>query len=133
MAADIGTGLAMTWNSTAFAMELLSIAGDGEECPVIDVTHLGSSSSRTKMKGDLRDPGTFTAECHLDPDKVLRAGSTGTVSITIPWSTDTTKPTITGSAFISRFNYSMPLEDKMLCSYTFAWLTSPTFTAGTTT
>lgn len=125
--ADIGTGLQFSWNSSSFAMEITNVSGDGEEVAVIDATHMGAANSRIKIFGELVDPGTFDVECNLAVDQMskFRAGSTGTVAITVPWGSTTKQ--ITGGAVVQRRNYAIPLEDKMTCGFTIAWTTTPTY------
>lgn len=118
--ADIGTGLTLTWNSTAIPFEMLGLSGS-EEVPIIDVTHLGSTTSRAKIAGELIDEGSFDIECHLTVDQLgnMRAGSTGTVSISVPWGASSTN--VTGGAVIQSRNYTIPLEDKMVAGFTMTW------------
>jgi len=120
---DVGTGLAITWNSTALEMEVLGLSADGESVPIIDGSHMGSSTCRTKYPGDLRDEGSFDVEMHLSPPKMatMRAGSTGSVVVTVPWGAGSTS--ITGGAIVESRNYTIPFEDKMLCGFTLVWAT----------
>jgi len=130
MPADVGTGLGVTWNSSTFAMEILGAGWDGEEVPIIDTTHMLTTTARTKMAGDLREEGTFDVECHLSPtaSASLRAGSTGTVVIEVPYSTN---GKITGGLIVQRVNYTFPLEDKMICGLTMAWAGAAAWSATT--
>lgn len=124
--ADVGTGLSMTWNSTAFPMELLGLSG-GEETSIIDVSHMGSTTNRAKIAGDLIDNGSIDIELHLAVDQLstIRAGSTGTVAITLPWGATTKQ--ITGGMVVQSRNYTVPFEDKMTCGYTLTWTGAVTY------
>ncbi len=118
---DVGTGLTLTWNSTTFVMEILGLTADGEETPIIDVTHMLSTTSRAFIGGDLRDDGSVDIECHCQTDQMnhIRAGSTGTVSVTAP--AGATTKNITGGWICQSRNYAIPLEDKMTIGYTMKW------------
>ncbi len=137
MAANVGTGTTISWSTSNPQLEILSITSGDASVPVIDVTHMGSTTSRAKITGDLRDEGDFTVEAHLDNiqmDLVYSSlGTSQTCTITLPLgSTDTSNATVSGTAAITSVNWSLPLEDKQLCNYTGTWLGVVTWADATT-
>ncbi len=125
--ADVGTGLDATWGGSSFAMEIIGGAGDGASVPIIDVSHNKTSGSRQKIPGDLIDEGGFTAECHLNPSALsnYRPGSTGALVVKVPWGSSDKE--ITGGAIIERVPFTIPFEDKMLCTIEFVWAGAVTY------
>ena len=126
MATGSGTGATVVFSSgSTYSGQVISFNIDGEEVPVIDMTHLGTTSYREKKFGTLVEPPQVTLEINFDPASPPPVGVSATCTITFP---DTHTFAGTG-AFISR-SFSNPLEDKMTASVVFQYdgQTGPTFT-----
>ena len=114
MAADVGTGTAITFDS-GFLGEILSIEPPNPSREVIDTSHMASANNaRTFKPGDLVDWGELTAEISFHPSESPPiTGAEEQVVITFP---DTTTWTFQG--FMSAYEPSVPLEDKMTATVT---------------
>jgi len=125
----IGTGVEVTFTTTQYTGEVLSVKLGGEEVPVIDMAHMGSTGYREKVFGSLIEPPQLTVEINYDPGDIPPIGEVDTATVTWP---DGSYVTGTG-AFISRESES-PLEDKMTGSFVFQFdgQTGPTFSEGST-
>lgn len=126
MTVGVGTGttIAFTTASGNYDGEVISASIDGEEVPVIDMTHMGSTGYRKKTFGSLIEPPQVTVEINYDPDDPPPVGTEDTATLTWPDGS-----TMIGSgAFISRSSET-PLEDKMTGTYVFQFdgQTGPTF------
>lgn len=121
--ADIGTGASLTLGTSGTTFEILSISGNDASVPVIDTTHLGSTTQRSKMTGELIDHGTVDVEILFDPDDPPPLGVTETITVTFPLpSGQSTAADYSGSASITSRNWTVPLEDRMTGSFTITWL-----------
>lgn len=130
MANDIGTGATITHGTTSYAVEIVSIALNDISRAVIDTSHLGTTGARTKRVGDLYDPGSITVQAHLDPNEeppYTTAAETVTVTFPIP-SGGASGATVAGSAAVTNMSATVPLEDKMMVTYTITFLDDITWT-----
>jgi hypothetical protein len=94
-------------------MELLSLSWTGIERAAIDSSHMGTTGGRTFLDGDLYDPGEVVADVHLNSTEAPPiTGNATTLTITFPANT-VTNDTWTASAFMTGFEFTDPLEDKM--------------------
>jgi hypothetical protein len=116
MTVGVGTGSSITFSTASgnFSGEVLSFNIDGEEIPVIDVAHMGSTGYRPKVFGSLIEPPSVTVEINYDPSDPPPIGVLDSAVVTWP---DTATMSGTG-AFISRSSET-PLEDKMTGSFVF--------------
>ena len=55
--ADIGTGASLTFGTSSASFDLLSINPTNHSRPVVDTTHLGTTTARTNTPVDLIDTG----------------------------------------------------------------------------
>lgn len=125
MTVGVGTGATIVFSGTgSFTGQVLSFNIDGEEVPVIDVSHLGTTGYREKTFGVLVEPPQATVELNFAPDNPPPVGIEATITITFP---DASTLTGTG-AFLSR-SMAVPLEDKMTATYVFQFdgVTGPIF------
>jgi hypothetical protein len=118
----VGTGTTFKWNQLApiFAIEVTSISIDGPEAAIVDVSHLGSTTLREKLVGDLLEPGTLTVEGHFkstyDVDDITKfVGHTDDIEIITGSTSVWTWPT----AVMTSFSANIPLEDVETCTATF--------------
>ena len=114
MATDIGTGATITFGTSGFTAEITNMDHGDMGREAIDTSHLGTTTARTFMPGDLYDPGSLTLDIHFDNanDPPL-TGAAETITITFPDAS-----TRSGSGFVTGYSYSVPLEDKMTAQMT---------------
>lgn len=133
--ADKGTGSTIAFGTSSYDANITGISIGGEEVPVIDVTHMGSTAYREKIFGDLVEPPEITVEILWDPNKIPPvSAAVETVTITFPLPDGgITAANIAGTAKIISWENETPLEDKMVGTYTikFDGGTGPTYTAST--
>lgn len=117
---DLGTGASIAFATSAFSAELTAINGSGMSRASIDTTHLGNTPAMTFQPGDLVDYGEFEIEIHLNPNNQPPIDQPKeTVTITFPlFAGDTTPATWAASAFMTNFDFTIPLEDKMVATAT---------------
>lgn len=137
----VGTGATLAWGTSSAldAIEILSVTQSEQGRPVIDTTHLGTTTTRSAIPGDLISPGTLDVEAHM-PGDLMDALYTalGSVAETVTFnfkqlSTEsTTAPKASGSAFLQSINWVNPLEGKVTLGFTVAWAGAVTYTDATT-
>ena len=139
MAADIGTGAALTFASGLFA-NIMSMNWSGISRPAIKTSHLGTTSADSFIPGDRYDPGALALELQFQPDSLgptalitqLNAGSTAiTVTFPIP-SGRTAGATMVGTGFLQDIDpISVPDEALMTMSATLKYTGTVTMTTST--
>lgn len=120
MPVDNGTGASVAFGSSSFTANITAINGEGIERPAIDTTHLGTTTARTFIPGDLVDHGTLTLEIQFDPDDyppIKLAAETITVTFPLAGS-GTAAAKWEFSGFATGFDYGVPLEELMTGSLT---------------
>ncbi len=104
---SVGTGATMTF--AGFVMDITSISIDGPEATIVDVSHLGSTTLREKLVGDLLEPGTATVEGHfkstVDVDGVV--GTNGSLA----FATGSGSTWTYADAIMTSFSANIPTED----------------------
>ncbi len=132
--ADKGTGSTIAFGTSSYSVNVTNISISGEEVPVIDATHMGTTGYREKIFGDLVEPPEVTVEIFYDPDEPpIVSGAVETITITFPPGTgQATGANIAGTGKIVSWDNSIPLEDIMTGTYTvkFDGYTGPTYTDG---
>ena len=133
MAVDIGTGTTITFGTSAFTANILSVDQDDFELKVIDASHMGSVDTVTKIFGKLVDYKEFTAEFQFDPDdQPPLDGVVETITITFPVpSGGSTGAKIAASGAITKWKFGSLLEELMTGTFTVTWTTKPGWTAST--
>lgn len=114
MAGGVGTGASVVFDSSSFEAQVVSFNIDGEEVSVLDVSHLGSTSYRSKIFGVLIEPPAITLEINFDPELPPPVGLAGEITVTWPDSTE-----LTGSGTIVSQSSATPLEEKMTAQFVF--------------
>ncbi len=116
MAVTFGHGGVLTF--AGFTSEIVGISGPSLARDSIDTTHHGTGNNfRTFIPG-LVDPGELTIDCHFDPTETPGIdGNAAVLKITWP-DTGSTKFQAT-EAFITGFDITDPIDDKMTASVTF--------------
>lgn len=124
--ADVGTGSTLhigtaggdPTGGSASTLEITSIAIDGQERQVFDVSHLATVGARTKIFGRLHDEGSISVEFEVDESDIpdIRDGTIQAVGVLMPdgngfW----------GDAAISRVTWGIPLEGVMTGTVVFTF------------
>jgi len=125
MAGEIGTGTTITFGTSGLTAEVLNINISGEEVPVIDVTNMGTTGYREKIFGDLAEPPMMEVEALFDSTDIPDlTAAVETVTLTLPNS-----DTLAGTAKIVQRGMTIPLEDRMVVTFTvqFDGQTGPTW------
>jgi hypothetical protein len=128
--ADSGTGTTITFGTSNFTAELLSVDVSDQERGFIDTTHMGTTGARTKSPLDLVDRGGLDIEFNFDPDiepPIDQAAETITLTFPLP-AGQVTAGTLAGTGFMTNWSAGIPLEDKMTATATIVWSAAPTWT-----
>ena len=86
-------GATFTFGSSGGTWQFMNIGRYSEPIPVLDDTHLGTTGKRTKLPGDLGDPGMITLVLQANPGAtmpVIGLVQTGTITgskVTLPGGT----------------------------------------------
>ena len=119
--ADIGTGSTITHGTTSYSIEVTGMSGEISRVAQ-DTTHMGTTGARTKVVGDLYDPGSVTVTAYLNPDEEAPYTSAAeTVTVQFPTSL-ATGATVAGSGAVTNFSWGTQTEEVMTCSYTVTFL-----------
>ncbi len=115
MAIDIGTGVTIAFGTSNFVANVMSISHGGIARPSVDTTHLGTTTARTFMPGDLYDGGEVTLNIQWNPDAAVKPPINGAAeTITIDFGTTTAS----FSGFVTGYGYEVPLEELMTSEIT---------------
>ncbi len=116
MAVDLGTGTTLTFGTSSFTIDVMSVDGSGNETrEAIRTSHMGTTGTHTYTPSDIMDGGTFTVEGNFDGTQ--DPPTSGAVeTITIDWGGSGYTWAFDG--FITEFSPSAPFEDKMSGSFT---------------
>lgn len=136
--ADIGTGASLTFSSATESYDVLSIDVSDVSRPSVDTSHLGTTTARTFIPGDLYDPGTMEIEYLLDPSTMSTNRpiiDNAAETITLQWA-EVTSSTATNAAggkfsasgFATSWSCSTPLEDRITATLGFKFSGAITFT-----
>ena len=111
---DIATGITIVFSTSAFLAEILDITGPGLTRESVDVTHQGTVDARIHAPVDLFDGGEMSFDVHFNPDTDPPIDQ-DVETVTITWPS-TAKWEFDG--FMTAYEPSAPLEDKMVGSIT---------------
>lgn len=127
--ADVGTGSTITFGTSSYSASVTDIQIGGQERAVIDTSHMGTTGARTKIVGDLYEPGTVEVSIIYDPNSEPPFGAAETITVTWPIPAGgASGATLAGSGFISSRSQSIPLEDLMTATYTIQYADDLTYT-----
>ncbi len=116
--ARVGTGTTITFGTSAFTAELLSLSGNDISREDIDVTHMGSTIYREFIPSALIDGGSVDMEILWDPDdQPPIEGVAETITIEFP-SPLTTGAKLVFTGYVNSWSWGGPLEDKMTANFT---------------
>jgi len=117
MAANVGTGTTVTFGTSSFTADVLSVSRSGITRESIETTHLGTATARTFMVGDLYDAGELSMEIawigSLDPpyDGVAE-------TITIDYAGAGSGHRWAASGFITSLEMTAGIEERMTATIT---------------
>jgi hypothetical protein len=111
----IGTGITISFSSSFFA-EILDVSPPNASRESIATSHMGTSAAHTFMPADLVDWGELTVEMAFDPSTTPPITSAAE-AIVITFA-DSAASTWSFSGYMTSFEPSAPLEDRMTASAT---------------
>jgi len=129
MAAPIvATGLTMTFTTSAWTANYVSISRSGNSRESLDTSHQGTTTTKSFVPASLRDPGSWDLEFQYDPlqDPPQDAAAE---TVTLAWP-DGEEEACT--AFMTNFEYTGSLDEVAMGTATLkitGSVTSPTPTA----
>jgi hypothetical protein len=133
---DVGTGTTISFATSSFTAELLSLNGSDIAREPIDVTHMGSTTYKEFQPSDLVDGGSIEMEIGFDPDaQPPISAASEVITITFP-----TPPggvagaTFVFQGFVTSWSWESPLEENMTATITVkvdGTGTAPAWTAST--
>lgn len=131
--ADVGTGTTITFGTSSFTAEVMSLAGNDITREDIDVTHMGSTNYREFIPSDLADGGTIEMEINFDPDdQPPITGAAETITITFPLPSGQSTPAdLEFTGYVNSWSWNAPLEENMTATITIkvdGVTTEPTWT-----
>lgn len=119
----------MSFASSSFEADVLSINGTGMSRAVLDASHMGTTGDMEKIFGDLRDAGALDIECAFDAQhaagmQTSMVAVADTITITMPDGI-----TAVGTGAVTAWDYALPFEERMTQSFTWTWdgKTGPTY------
>jgi hypothetical protein len=134
---DTGHGATVTFATTSWSGKLVGIPTNLQLTrPRVDTTHLGTSTNRSYMPGDVNELGEITLDVLFEGTVGLPAIGTAAETITItfplPGGGAATAPNIAGTGFITGVQYP-PLQTGTVqqgqITFTYNGGTGPTYTA----
>lgn len=140
MAISTGHGASLTFASNT--VSIVSISGFEQTREAVDTSHLGTTDYRTKIPGDLTEPGEFTIEYLFDPEEVWdntdanaeapieAADTASSCTITFPVTvTGQTAATWSANAFLTSWSSPELVTDGLMtASATIQWADGPAWT-----
>ena len=102
---DTGNGGTLTFGTSGFTAQYITIGAFEQEREVLDDSHLGTTGNATKQPGDLVEPGSFDCEIWYDPDEQPPISAVPeTITKTYPLPSGQSTPANTaGSGFVSKW------------------------------
>ena len=114
MAAWEGTGASITLATTGVTLSATSIQSQGVTWASIDSTHLGTTTAKTFLRGELYDPGTITVNFITEPEDMdTLMGCADSETITITYS-NTNTTTEASSGFVQSIDPSTNEVDALV-------------------
>ena len=119
MGADVGTGTTLTFGTSGFTANLLSVDGPGMTRESFQTSHMGTTTWHEHIPGNLSDGGEVTVEYQFEGDDVYPTliGAVAEV-ITINVAGDGAGKIYSFSGFATATTPAIPLEDIMTASVT---------------
>jgi len=126
--ADIGDGATIAFTTSTFTGSWKTLQHTGVARASVDTTHLGTTTAKTYMPGDLYDPGEISGTLSYDPDdQPPYNGAAETITITFPGGA-----TMAATGFVTNFDEpSLENDVEMIASVTIkltgsiTWIDAP--------
>jgi hypothetical protein len=124
---DIGTGTTITFGTSGFTASIMSVRWSGISRPSVPTSHMGTAAAgankfgnATFLPGEIIDPGEMTLELQFNPQtNIPIAAVPETITVTWPLVTgDSTPANWSGSGFVTVFEITDPLDEKMTATMT---------------
>lgn len=121
--ADLGTGATLTY--AGLTANLMSVEVSGVAREAVETSHLGTTTARTFIPGDLYDAGTLEAEVQYDTEDpntnmAIFDDAASTLTLTFPLASgDATAATLAASAFVQDHSITVGLEELAMATFTF--------------
>lgn len=116
-APDLGIGTTVTFGTSSFSANIISVSGPGSSREAVETTHLGTTTAKTFVPSDLIDGGemsmTIQHDGTLDPPENAAAET-----ITIDWGGAGTGEKWTFSGFVTAYEPSAEIEEVMTADMT---------------
>lgn len=135
--ADTGNTATLTFSS-GFTATFIEIDPGEETLEKLADDDLGTSTYKTYVPNDLKEPGEITGRLYFDAEATppTMNGTAVTATLTYPQKAGgSTRATLVGTGFFTRWKRPMAVNGQlMVTEITFAFdgkTTDPTFTAGT--
>jgi len=120
--ADIGTGTVVTFGTSSWSPQSVEVDPVSFSRPALDTTHLGTTTARTYMAGDLYDGGEMTMRGHFDPAASLPPIDQAAETITIDFSgAGAGTFEYSGTGFMTAFDATAVEENVMSFTATIKW------------
>lgn len=134
-----GNGGSINFGTSAFQASIISISGFEQSREALDTSHLDTANFRSKIPGDLTEPGSFDIEFYFDAEDHNTTddlppinGAAETIYIDLPLtaaSGTTTEARFTASGFLTSWTSpELATDQLMVGSATVQWATGPTYT-----
>ena len=126
-----GHGATITFGTSTYTAAVTSITPDEQSRDVLDTSHLGTATWRSKIPADLADAGGFSASGWYDTSQQPPiTAAAETITITLPDSAPGTGAgaNITASGFVDSWSMGEVTSGSVI-SYDMhvTWATGPTF------
>lgn len=117
---DIGTGTSIVFGTSAFTAELTAVDWSGISRGSVQCSHLGTTNFHKFIPTDLVDPGELNIEFNFDPSTTPPYDQpVETITVTFPVPDGLSTPADwEGDGFMTNFEFTVPLEEKMTGSAT---------------
>lgn len=118
--ADVGTGTSITFGTSGFDANLLSIDGPSSTRESVETSHMGTTGDHTFMPADLVDRGEVSLTFEFDPDKeppIDQAAETITITWPVP-SGSSNGATWQFTGFMTDYSPGAAIDERMEASAT---------------
>ena len=113
-AVDLGTGITITFGTSAFSAQIIDVTPPGDHREAINTSHMATTLNHTFMPSDLNDPGELRMTIHYKPDTTIPVNAAAE-TITIRWPSGNNK---SFSGFVTDVAPRAPFENKMTADIT---------------
>jgi hypothetical protein len=126
-AVDVGHGTTITFGTSGFTANIMSVRWSGIQRTAVETSHMATTApganqfgNKTFIPSDLSDPGELTLELHFNPQTNPPIDAVAeTMTVTWPLvAGDSTPASWACSGFVTGFDLTDPLEDKMTSTCT---------------